>query len=339
MAIDINNWISLTQATKQIATRPRFLLENVFTNKRSLATETLAWTVYKSPVQKAKFKSKYGNPSPVGSDVRETKAVTLPRIFESKVLNIGELARLSEGVNVAPVNADAVISTTDRYILEELTSLKERVETTMEWMCAQAISTGVVICDGDDTSQTYDYEFVNGVHKVNPTADWSTSNAKIKKDLQTWKKNIYKLTGVTPTMLILGASAAQAFISSSEVMTALDTINYKVGVVTLNESAKLGAIYLGTFLGLDVFEYSWGVGSVDAFDPKTAVMLATSRDFAFYFGAIPRLEGNQTNIYIGEMLVQTLPSRYGTEVELVVESKPLPVIHNPNLLITSQVIS
>lgn len=338
MAIDIYNWVELSYIVKKIPDAPAFLTKEVFKNRQLHATETIAWEVNESRERKSKFVARNAEPSPTPSLSRKTYTAQLPRIFDNRVFPIEDLVTQSASVKIVPENQAEILSNTDKIIMDEIAKLKQSVQSTIEWMCAQALSTGKIEIDGDNVHYEYDFGFVDNVHKLNPTADWSTQNAKIVKDIRSWKSKIYNRTRVNPDICLLGSDAASAFIENSEVRTSLNTINYRVGALNLNEGAKSGAIYIGTFLGVDFYEYIWDLNG-NTIGSKMAVMLARTPDFVLHFGGIYRVEENNPRLYTTDMLVQTLNDRYRTKIELTIESKPLPVIHNPDLVIVSQVIA
>lgn len=339
MALDIYNWIELTDAISKIPPKTTFLQTNVFTTKRFHTTDTIAWEVLTGTNQISKFKSKFGEPNAVGTSTREVKSATLPRIFEKKVFEASDLQMISNAVNVVPTGANQIISKADELLLYELTTLKDRIINTIEWQCAKALSTGELTMVGDDVTYYYNYGYESGKQIVDPTADWSGSSAKIKKDLLTWKKMIYSRTGQNPSICLLGTEAANVFVDSPEVQKALDTLNYKVGALNLNEGAKSGAIYLGTFLGIDFYEYAFNINGEEAFGSKLAILLAKDNTYQIHYGGINRIQDGKNQVYVQDILVQTLQNQYNTAVEIIVESKPLPIIHNPDLVVVSQVIA
>lgn len=339
MNFDIYNWIELTEAVSKIPPKATFLQTNVFKTKRFHATDTIAWEVLTGSNQISKFKSKYGDPSAVGTSTREVKSATLPRIFEKKVFEASDLQMISNAVNIVPTGANQVISKADELLLYELTTLKDRIINTIEWQCAKALSTGELTMVGDDVTYYYNYGYEEGKQIVSPTSAWSGSTAKIKKDLQAWKKLIYARSGQNPSLCLLGSNAASAFVDSEEVQKALDTLNYKVGVLNLNEGAKAGAIYLGTFMGIDFYEYSFNINGEEAFGSNLAVLLAPNDTFQVHFGGINRIQDGKNQVFVQDILVQTKPNQYDTAVEIIVESKPLPIIHNPDLVVVAQVVS
>jgi len=340
MAINIYDWVELTVAVQKIEGKPQFLMQNVFKNKVQHATEKIAWEEVVQGKNLSKFRGKYADPSPVASEVgKYTKSFSLPRIYESKALNVRDLATISNSVQVVPSSANDVIGNTDAIILGELKALKDRVTNTIEYMCAQAISKGEIVVSGDDVTYEYNFGFENNKHFVTPATAWSSNTSKPLNDLIKWKQAIWRRTGTSPTIALMGADALDAFISNDAVLKALNNLNYQVGKLSLNNAVEAGALYVGSFSGLDIYGYSNIYGTNDAFAPDKVVLIALSDDLAIHFGPIVRVDDTgKTQVFAQDMLVETIPGRYKEKVEITIESWPLPIVPNPDLIIVADVV-
>lgn len=93
---------------------------------------------------------------------------------------------------------------------------------------------------------------------TNGTKDWdaATPNPTILADIRAWKNTIRDACGLVPDTLILGANAADSFINSSAVVTAMSALNYNIGQVRYADVQD--AEFLGTVFGVDVFAYTDG---------------------------------------------------------------------------------
>ncbi len=341
MAIDVYNWRELTEAVNKIVDPPAFLKSTIFKTKEQHIVDYIDYEVIDSSKNLATPVSKSSPPASVKQGVTHTaKTCTLPRFFESKTLDATTLMEIGVlGSNYVD-SAAQVISGADKRILEELDELKYRVYRRIEQMCASALTTGTISLTGDNVTYSYDFGFQVGVHKVSPTGAWSnTSSRDIPKDIKSWKTKIYERTGVTPTVLILGKSAAQYFIDDAKVQKYLDTLNFRVGALQLEEIAKQGAIYLGHFLGVDVYEYSFVYGgSTQAWAEDYAVMVAPDNTFKLHFGSIDKIENGSAKKEPVEILVEAKDDNYNRGLILLAESKCLPVIHNPDLVVVCDTV-
>jgi hypothetical protein len=122
-------------------------------------------------------------------------------------------------------------------------------------------------------------------------------------------------------------------------LKALNNLNYQVGRLNLNNAVDSGALYVGTFSGMDVYGYSNVYGTSDAFATDKVVLIAPSDDLAIHFGPIVRIdETGKTQVFVQDMLVETITGRYRDKVEVTIESWPLPIVPNPDQIIVADVV-
>jgi len=90
--------------------------------------------------------------------------------------------------------------------MKSLKELKNKVLTTLEWMCAQAL-TGKIIVQQDNIEFEVDYQMPQD-HKITLAGEsrWTGADADPLNDMQTWNDKIVDKLGYGATQQHLGKS-------------------------------------------------------------------------------------------------------------------------------------
>jgi len=90
--------------------------------------------------------------------------------------------------------------------MKSLKELKNKVLTTLEWMCAQAL-TGKIIVQQDNIEFEVDYQMLPD-HKITLAGEsrWTGADADPLNDMQTWNDKIVDKLGYGATQQHLGKS-------------------------------------------------------------------------------------------------------------------------------------
>jgi len=346
--IDIFDWRSLTASITKIAPVQSFLLDTVFKTKVAHVSDKVDIDLIKGSQKLAMFVNKNEGPHLVGKDTYQTLTFNLPRLYEKKLFTANELGEFKTGTaGVYAGSAQDIISESERYKLMELASLKDRITRRIEQMACSILSTGGLTVSQDNIDFTYNFDYHAGSDNQLPVLTgnylWGGTTADIIGNIRTWKRNIFKKTGATPTIGLLGTTAATKFIADTAVLAMLDRNNQRAGVMDVTRPIINGSNYLGNILGIDWYEYSCpyidGAGSAaEAFDAKLCVLVAPDDSFRVHSGPIYRLQpgGDSLTIQNG-IVVWPVTDNYNTSLEWTIETKPLPAVHNPDRVIAATV--
>lgn len=345
MAIDVFDWRSLTEAVNKIAPANTFLINNIFTNVVNHASEKIDIEIISGKKKLAKFVNKGEEPQVVGKTDVMAKTITLPRIYEAKVFSADELAAMKDLGNFYVGNAEDVVVSSEKRKLVEIADLDDRLNRRIEQMGAVALSQGKITVSQPNLNFEIDFEFEDGTHlkTLTGTDKWDQSTANIMKDIRNWARQIYNLSGKNATMCLLGTNASQLFINNSKVQTVFNNWNYITGKLDLTQPAQSGAYYLGRAWGMDFYEYSLPYVDDDgneqeAFGQNRVVLLAVDSNFRLHYGPIFRIDDSGTLTITNNKAMFANLNERKTVLEWSLESKPLPAVHNPDQVISVQVV-
>ena len=206
---------------------------------------------------------------------------------------------------------------------------------TREQIACSILTTGKFTYDAGGVTYSADFGFESGKHLITLASGekWDATGVKITNQIRKWRRAIAQRSGYNADLLLLGTDAADLFLSNEEVRKIFDTNNYRVGAVEMTGKIGVGGTYLGTFLGMEVYEVSqlYNNDGVDAemFDKTKAVVIASNADSLItHVAPIYRTDGN----VVAEFYVQSVEAGDKTRVEWLIESKAMPAVHEPDVL-------
>lgn len=272
----------------------------------------------------------------VQTPAHAVKTFTLPmtdehKFFLSEDLYLSKTHGVGNGIYVT--GSPQIVNNRNQKIANAAADLVDRVRRRMEWAAAKALTTGKIEYSGDSTEFLLDFGFTTA-HKttLTGTARWGESAADPLAALRAAKKAVQKRTGVTPTMVVMGSAAAAAFITDETVRVRLDGNLARWGSLDLTTAADGGADFLGTILGMRIFEFTQSYtdanGATAEMWPENLVMVAAeSRNRRIHRAPIFwEEEGPQTGEFATRQIVKKRPD--GRLIE--VASSALPIIHDPD---------
>lgn len=340
--IDIYTWRSLTAAVNKIITPSSFILDTIFNRRVDHLTDKVDVELITGKQKLARFVNKGEGAQLIAKSDRELRTVTLPRIYEKKVFDAEELASFKSAGSAYATSASDLSSAANEHILTELLDLKNRVIRRCEHLAVTGLATGAISVVQDNISLSYDWCYVADKHKITLSgADkWDQSTAKIIENIKAWKSKIFKATGKNPTTGLLGAGASNLFLNNSKVAAVFENPNIIAGRYDLTRPIYNGSTFLGRWLGIDWYEYINSYvddsnNEQDMLATNACILYTPSENFRVHNGPIYRILPDGSSITILDRIVVTpLVSPDGTVLEWSCESKPLPVVHNPDEVIS-----
>lgn len=335
MAVNLLERRSLAQAVDLIAREtPQMFLERTFFPAapedhltRVVDIEILRGTsglaVYTKPTEQSRM---------VQTTANAVKHFPLPITNEHKFF-LSEDLYLNGGLGNGAIyvnNAADLTANRNAKITRALTELINRVRRRREEKVAQALTTGKVSYKGKSTEFELDFGFTAD-HRS--TVDWSSAGDPLGA-LRAAKRAVQKRTGVSPTIVVMGSAAAAAFLAHADVKAVLDGNNYRAGTIDLTGTPDGGGDFLGTILGMRVYEYTQSFtdnGVTTEMWPEDLVVVgAVSADRRIHRGPIFwEKEGIQTGqeVYSRQLEVENPDGR-----KIQVASSSLPIIHDPDTI-------
>ncbi|EFO33909.1 phage major capsid protein E [Roseibium sp. TrichSKD4] len=220
-----------------------------------------------------------------------------------------------------------------RNMIQKLADQDAEITRREEWMCAQVLTTGAVVCEGEDyPAQTVDFGRDPSLTKIlTGGARWGEDGVSIKSNIRNWATEIAKKSGGSVTNVVFGAEAAELFTGDAEIKDVLDNRRQMDGRFQLGPVATgaedMVAAYLGSIGQFDFWQYTQIFeaedGTILDFFPSLGCLMAAPPTLAgsFCHGAIRDNRALKAVSRFPKMWSQEDPS-----VDfLMTQSAPLPV--------------
>jgi hypothetical protein len=223
-------------------------------------------------------------------------------------------------------------------LAQEIQDLKNRIITTKEWMCSQAL-TGILTVSQTDPPMSFAVDFnLPGTHTPTLTGTyvWGGNDADIMGNLDTWSDLIINAVGVGPDVAILGKNALALLRADDVVKELLDNRRMEAGQFTWKASSN----YLGNLNGIDLYRYGAtytdAAGSTQNFvADDVCILVATKARFTIEHAVILDLEAEAQ--VAAEYFAKSWVERDPSVAWILAESRPLPVPWQPEAIVYATV--
>lgn len=281
---------TMLAAVKEMKPARTFLRDTFFSNPTYSDTKVVEVDIVKGKRSSAP----YVNPKIAGQVIEGTGFTT--RQHEAPLLKPKMVTEAEELLKRLPgENPYAQYSPEDRAAVklgEDLAKLDDMITRTEEIQAAEALFTGKINIKGEGIDILIDFGFTNTI-TLTGTDKWDDfTNSNPIADLNAWRSDIVKKSGINPTHCIMATSVASNFINNPKIMDMLDVRNVEIGKIK-PELLPNGVTYLGTItlLGIDIYTYEeWYINDLEqevSMVPEGAVLLASTKaDFRRAYGAI-----------------------------------------------------
>ncbi|MCA1988377.1 MAG: major capsid protein [Desulfarculus sp.] len=339
------HWKALSASINSMPGVPTLMQQLLFKSRNSQASTTIQVDQITGGKYVLPFVAPSGSGVVVSKSGRQTKDVTAPMIRVKQPFTARELL-LERGVGQAQFvgGAGDVQSAREARIAREQKYLKDRAERTIEFMCAQAITTGKISATAGQEGNTVSFEVDFGVpdaHKPAALAGnyvWGGANADVPGNIQTWADLILSDGVGAADLMILGTDAASKFLADANVLKELDNRNLGVGSFQIS----VGNAYIGRYKGLDVyrypFEYQTKAGvKTKLVGSKLCVLACSQARYSVEFGMIEDLDAEAA--LVAEYFSKSWVTKDPSQLWLLAETHPLPVIWEPANIVIAQVLA
>lgn len=343
-SLDELKWQSLTALVNEIKTPQSFLKNLLFGREQTLSTETAEIGYYTGGREAAPMVRVNGEAVMVEGVGKKFATVTLPNIRIKRPMTPSELFFGRQPGTVIFPSRGEQLSAIQKAIARDAQHLMDMIENREEWMAAMALRGTITYSVTDEEVFTVTFPRQSS-HSVTASPLWDNSG-KPSLDFLAAKRLINKDTGLVVTDVFLGSDASVAFLQNSEVQNLLDTRNLQAGELQItNQFTEQGALYLGRFSGVRVWEYSRQVlvsgSAVDLIRPKYAefVHVGPSNRFETLYGAIPDFEALQGRKFVGKRFSKSWMEKDPSVRQLLIHTRPLCVPVLPDATVSMVVAS
>lgn len=341
-------WSTLTATINEIKPNADFLQNLLFRRFKTLGTETIEIGFKTGGRIAAPFVKVNGEALLVSGRGEKFATVKAPNIRIKRNMEASDLLFTRRpGTIIFPTPGQQMTAIQEK-IAEEQENLLDLITNAKEWMCAMAIRGTITYEVEDEEVYTITYPKPAG-HTVTVSPYWDDNVSPASSpmtDFRTVKRLISEEVGLNPTHCIMGQLAADAFMRNEEVKTYLDTRNYRVGNLTMEEMYNdSGVIYLGRFCGIPCFEYPRTVElngtAVNLIRTNYAEFVSASSgaENIMYYGAIPDMKALQGRKFKGKIFSKSWEEEDPSARLILAHSRPLPVPRRPGSMVSLKVVA
>lgn len=338
--IDQLKWSYLTPVVNEIKSPNTHFGNRVFGTRQTLPTETIEISVLNKGREMAPFVKKNGEAVIVTGHTATYQTVEAPNIRIKEPFTPSELLfNRRPGTTIFQQSAGGINRAIDQHIRRDLQGMVDSIENTTEWLASKAIQGTVEYeTDGGDV---FTITFPKpGAHNITLSTFWddaTPADVDIYTNFMTVKR-LMSDYGLTPQDCYLGQEASGAFLTLLVTRASdLDKLWVDAGRLDLNGQFNAdGVIFLGRFMGVNMWEYSRSVTEPDGTSTsmvrsKYAEFLPsrTSGQWVTYYGAIPDMDALEGRSMETERFSKSWKEKDPSVMIALVHSRPLCVPRRP----------
>jgi hypothetical protein len=248
----------------------------------------------------------------------ETRFYRAPRIAPVRALRTPDLEARLPGETIysagTPADRAAELLAEDAIFLDEAISRRE------EWMCRALLLNGSITVTADNgyTNVINFMESSQGTpnnHFI-PTTKWDQAGSDPLADLELARLAVIRDSGISPNVVLFGATAKTAFLNNAKVQQFLDSIRFQIATIkpVIQDEA---VVIFGQQAGLQYYSYAEyfedDAGTLYPMLPPELVLLAsTNTPNKIVYGAYTQLEDAKAKSYVTYQ-ASRIPFVYGDE--------------------------
>lgn len=331
------DWRSLTPAINQVPRASTMLQDMIFKTRNPVASEHIDVDVVIGGRKILPLVSNTAGGTVVEKLSGEMRSVKAPRIRPKKPFSAPELLTKRGPGKAFYVNGGGVNAERNRKIGAELQDLRNRTDVTIEYMCAQALLGSYTIVQ-DDYSFSIDFNMPAAhLPTLGAGSGWNEATGDVMADIDEWSQLISDATGMGPDMALCGKNVVAALRANSDVQAILDNRRNEAGAFSWDTNNN----YLGNLNGIKLYRY--GSSYTDAADAKQSfisddafILVSSAARFSIEFGMIMDLDAGAS--VVGEYFAKSWLEKDPSVLWMLAESRPLPVLWQPEAIVNADVI-
>lgn len=330
-------WRTMTTAINQIPKAPMMLQDLIFKTRNANASEIVDVDVVVGGRKILPFVSNHAAGTIIEKMAGEMRSVRTPRVRVKKPFTAVELLSTRAPGNTFYAGGSDINAAREAKVGMELDDLRNRIDLTIEYMCAQALLGAYSVTN---EGHTFSIDFnMPSAHKpvLGSGSGWNESGGDILGDIDDWTQLISDAVGFGPTIGLCGKNVVKALRGNAIAAALLDKRRVDAGSFIWNANNN----YLGPFNGIEMYRYGNSytdvVGNSSKFiGDNTFVLVAPDARFSVEFGPIMDLDvgANVMSEFFSKSWLKEDPSA----LWMLAESRPLPVLWQPEAVVYADVI-
>lgn len=347
----ILEWYSLTEMVNEFDTPNAFIKNLAFGSTRALPTENIVYRLQDKGRKVAPFVEKCSEAIMSGGYNEREVNFTAPNIRIKRPLDACDLIfRRHAGDIVFAGGSGDIQSAADREVALQLQSLNDEIANAEEWLCAQALrgqidytvdnGASYTINLGKPAANTID------VGAADATRYWDGVNATPLIDIKGAARVMHDDVSLNPMVALVGSDACDVLLQLQEFRELLDIRRMRTGSLDLTtDFTNLGALPLGNAFGIDWWYYGREVTIGSTTEPlirskyiEFMNVSSAARNTLFY-AAIPDLDALEGGRFVGERFSKSWRQADPSQQQILVHSRPLPIMQRPGSVVSMRVVS
>lgn len=342
MPINIFDLYAMLAVLEQRHVPNQFLLNMFFSESETHDTKQVSIDIEKGGKTLAPFVAPVHEGKVMVRDGYTTEVFTPPYIKPKMSTTAGDLLKRMPGEVVFSGTLSPEQRAAQR-LAKDLIFLDDTITRTEEWMAAKGLFTGVVPVRGEGVSVNIDFGYEGGEHTLTlaTTDKWDvvdeTATGDPIFDLEEWADDVMHRSGITPNTAVFGRGAYKAFINHPKTKEFLNNRRIELGNID-PEQVPDGAKRLGYLpeAGLTLYTYSEqyldpDTESMASMVPDGAVLIGSTRAKCIrHYAVIQDVSAITEGLYAVPRYPKTWITNDPSARWLLVQSAPLPTIHQPD---------
>lgn len=233
-----------------------------------------------------------------------------------------------------------------REIILVQEAMMKMVTRRIEEMLGQIIATGKIAYDDGTFAVNHDFElnpdcFITATGSLPGHTAWSEALAEPVQDLRAMRLAFSKLNAGGPSIILVGSDVAEQILYKSTITNKMNFLKADYGTLQPKFSDEKQVEYLMTLQGIGELYHYYGMyddaGTAKEYlDPKKVYFISGDW-FRLYYGAIAStLLGGIAEL---DFFSYTEPSKSRKGYDVVLETKPFPVVVHPNSIMSFKVLN
>ena len=265
MTINMYDSRVMTESLQQLYPPKTWLRDKIYTRSENHTSRYVDIDIVKGE----RHVAAYVNPKNEGKTVQregyKTRIYKAPYTKEKMATTAQDFLKREPGQTIYAVNQTSG-ERAQMQLGKDLRNLGERIDRLEELQCSQGLQTGVVTVEGEDVSDSIDFDLSGAGAKsgsshlpvLTSTALWSDhTNSTPLVNLTAWSKIIKIDSGLVAGDVICGSDAIQDLVRNAEVKDLLDNRRINMGEIDVQKLNEQGVKYWGYLKdpGVDLWEY------------------------------------------------------------------------------------
>jgi hypothetical protein len=255
MTYDMFTPRSMTQAILQLKPVGNFFRSTFFNRTpETHNTDVVDLDIYKGQRKVAAYTRSTSKSKPLARTQFKTGGFSMPYIKLSRSLAAVDTLLRTPGENI--YSDRTPLQRAEEQLAKDLFEIEEAIQRAEELQAAQAIVNAKVTIVGEEVTAEIDLQRDAALDIVAATL-WSAGGVDIHAQLRGYARLVFQKSGFTPTTMIAGPAALDAFFKDPGVRELLDNRRIAAGNFDTSVSTAPfpGARRYGDFAGFDVWEY------------------------------------------------------------------------------------